>query len=542
MGHLLPFEPPSADYPNHLAGTQPERLRLPSSHWLLLMLIVLCVIPRAIMALRLPCICIDGAVYVNTARALEAGNYRDALMGGAINIYPVILMLLHRLGLGWETAAAVWGVTISSLVVLPLWGWVRRQFDDRVALVACLLYIVHPKFIIESPEVMRDPTFWFLFMSSIYLLWRAVTEVRYRYFLVAGATITLAALTRIEGLFLLIPLVLWTFWRLLALRTERKKLLVGAVFCVMAFPLLLALANVVLLYDHLGMITVRLSPLARVRPWVESMMGIEPAVEINRSGPSMHMGRMLWVFFPTITRGLTPVFALLMFGGIWGWRRVWARRDHQAMFCTTLVILCGIWVQLWYDGNISRRYPLPIVLMASPFASLALLGLMAQLQRIGQWFGWRVRGQRVVAIATMALIIVAGLGHALKNTDESRRMAADVGLWVGRDFSTPPALVGPSFMERIIHYYAKTSSYTVIPPLASNASILELVEEKRPDVVILWPTKRLTSEHCRSLVERMEPLGLMPIRPDVLPEAAGTFHVLVREHRIEYARKPTRER
>ena len=82
----------------------------------------------------------------------------------------------------WELAAAVWGVTISSLVVLPLWGWARRQFDDRVALVACLLYAVHPKMIEWSPEAMRDPTFWFLFMLAIYWLWRAITEVRYRLF------------------------------------------------------------------------------------------------------------------------------------------------------------------------------------------------------------------------------------------------------------------------------------------------------------------------------------------------------------------------
>ena len=63
-------------------------------------------------------------------------------------------------------------MTISSLVVLPLWGWVRRQFDDRVALVACLLYITHPKFIVESPEVMCDPTFWFFFTLAMYCMWR----------------------------------------------------------------------------------------------------------------------------------------------------------------------------------------------------------------------------------------------------------------------------------------------------------------------------------------------------------------------------------
>ena len=540
MASLVSFESVPSDYPNHLSSPQPERLKLPSSHWILLLLWIACLLPRAMTALPVPIICIDGPIYVDAARALDAGNYRAAMMEGAINLYPVILMLLHRLGLGWETAGTLWGVTISSLVVLPLWGWVRRQFDDRVALVACLLYIVHPKFIIESPEVTRDPTFWFLFMVSIYCLWRAVTEVRYGYFLAAGMTVTLAALTRIEGVFLLIPLVLWTFWRLLALRTERKKLLVGAVLCVLAFPALLLVINVALLYDHLGWTTIRLSPLARVRPWLESLLGLESSGAIDRSGPTMSFGRMLWVFFPTMTRGLAPLFALLIFGGIWGWRRIWARRDHQALFCTAMVIMFGIWIQLWYDGNISRRYPLPIVLMASPFAALALLGLADRVQRLGGWFRWQVSSQRTAALVTVAFFMIAGLAHAMKTTDIPRRITSDVGLWVRQEFTTPPVLVGPSFMERIIDYYAEIRGYSTIPANADDALILKLVAEKRPDVVILWPTKRLTSERCLLLVERLQTSGLKPIRPEALPEAAGKFHVLVCPEKIGCAIKTTR--
>jgi len=155
------------------------------------------------------------------------------------------------LGLDWELAAGLWGVTVSSLVVLPLWGWVRRQFDDRVALVACLLYAVNPKFIEWSPEVMRDPTFWLLFMLAIYWLWRAVTEVRYAYFIAAGTAIILASLTRIEGLFLLIPL---DAMDLLALRGASgpiaRKLLLGAVLCLVVFPALLATVNIGWMCGH----------------------------------------------------------------------------------------------------------------------------------------------------------------------------------------------------------------------------------------------------------------------------------------------------
>jgi hypothetical protein len=473
---------------------------------------------------------------------LEAGNFRGAMMEGAINVYPVILMLLHQLGLGWEAAGALWGVTISCLVVLPLWGWARRQFDDRVALVACLLYIVHPKFIQESPEVMRDATFWFLFMLSIYCLWRAVTEVRYGYFIATGTAITLAALTRVEGLFLLIPLVLWTFWRYLALRTDRKKLLVGAVLCVMAFPLLLAAVNAAILYEHLGWTTIRVSPLARVQPWLESIVGLESTAGDDMLANHTPIGRMLWVFFPTMTRGLAPLFALLMFGGIWGWRRVWTRRDHQALFYTALVIMCGIWVQLWYDGIISRRYPLPIVLMASPLAALGLLALMNRLRQFGQWLGWPAQRQQTVAVVVMAGVLISGVGHSMTSKDAERGMAANVGQWVHARFDSPPKLLGPSFMERIVRYYAEESAYTSLRPNIDDTSILDLVAQQKPDIVILWPTKRLSSERCMVLAERMKPAGLTPVAPEALPEAAGRYFVLVRANHLECAQKPARSR
>ncbi len=275
MGLFVTFQTPPGEYANHLAVPQAERLQLPPAHWLLLILVLLCLVPRAMMAMRIPSVCPDGVLYIHVAQAIEAGDWSSASRDMGLNIYPLILTALHRMGLDWELAAGLWGVTVSSLVVLPLWGWVRRQFDDRVALIACLLYAVNPKFIEWSPEVMRDPTFWLLFMLAIYWLWRAVTEVHYGYFVAAGMAIILASLTRFEGLFLLIPLTLWAFWRFTALsgrqratcgagvspaqatgaappQNYRKKLLLGVVFCVVVFPALLLAINVGWACGHSG--------------------------------------------------------------------------------------------------------------------------------------------------------------------------------------------------------------------------------------------------------------------------------------------------
>ncbi len=539
MAFPISCEPPPADFPNHLALGQPERLTLKPSPWLLVGLVLLCLAPRAWMARRIASICPDGVLYINAARALEAGNLHAAFQEMSLNVYPVILVLLHRLGMPWESAAVVWNVVISCLVVLPLYGWVRRQFDDRLAIIACLLYAVHPKFIEWSPEVMRDPTFWFLFILSIYWLWRAVTEARVRYFVTGGAAVTLAVLTRTEGWFLLIPFALWTFWRWLALGTARQRVLWGAALGLAVFPSLLLTVNLAWVHGRGGWAAPRLKPLERVEPWLQSLLTSDSATEEDASGleAQRSLKRMVWVYFPTLTRGLSPIFALLMFGGMWGWRRVWARRDHQPPFYTALLILLGIWVQLWFDRDICPRYALPIVLMASPFAALGLLTLAARLLRIAAWFGVlrkTIPVQRTVLVTVLLGVAVAGIAdawHSNRRYSEARVMAGDLGRWVRRQFSAPPMLVGPVGLTPVANYYAFDGPCEAFRWETTPAAILAMVQQSKAEVVLLRSAKQLTPERCASLAERMQQLGFRAVDRADLPPTCDEVQVLLRDHR-----------
>ncbi len=484
------------------------------------------------MALRIPSVCPDGVLYIHLARAIEAGDWRSGFHDMTFNVYPLILAGLHQLGLGWELAAELWGVTVSSLVVLPLWGWVRRQFDDRVALLACLLYAVNPKFIEWSPEVMRDPTFWLLFMTAIYWLWRAVTEVRYGCFFAAGAAIMLAALTRVEGLFLLIPLVLWCFWRFRALRINRKRLLFGAILCVVVFPALAVAVTIGWAWGHSGWAVLQLSPLGRAGPWLESVFGHAPA-GVGAEGLQRPIGftRMIWIFIPTMTRGLSPTFALLMFGGLWGWRRVWGRRDHQPLFYVAVAIMCGIWIQLWYDRNICPRYALPIVLMASPFAALGLLWLIGGLLRIAGWLRWGVHPQQAVVVGVATIVAALSLCDAMTSNGkyfETRQMAADLGGWVRDKYPQPPAIVGPVGITQIVSFYAHDAPYRPFRWEADDELILSMIGQSRAGVVLLQPAKELTEARCAVLAARLKASGLEPVGRSALPATCDGLSVLVR--------------
>ena len=353
--------PVGTEFPNHLVVGEPcaRSQRGPSPGeacrpLLLLGLMLLCLAPRALMAWKLDGVCPDGVAYIRLAELLDQGQGREFLRLAGVNPLPLALVALHRLGLDWEVAGSLWGVLMGAAVVLPLFGWLRRQFDRRVALAGCFLYAVHGELIRWSPEVLRDPTFWFLFTLGLYLLWRAVTEVRLGLFLSAAAAIVLASATRFEGLLLLVPLAGWSVARWRALRQgatsvpgataglpssagytagqanradvtagqassgTRARLAIGALACLGAMPAVAVAALLLLgIRGHGAAELLHVRPLILAGGWLQFLAaplwgdtsGSSPM--LPKSLPPISFGRMWEIYVPTVVKGLTVLWTAL---------------------------------------------------------------------------------------------------------------------------------------------------------------------------------------------------------------------------------------
>jgi len=525
MASLSSFLPPPADYPNLLLRPEPQRPSFGCQGWVLLGLVLLCAAPRSMLVGRYASIAPDGPLYIRLAQAIGSGDIRGGLEPFSVNLYPFVLAAVQGLGFPWELGGKVWGVLISSLTVLPLFGWVRRQFSDSVAVTACLLYATHPTFIRCSPEVMRDSTFWFLFALSIYGLWRAVVEVRWWLFPASGAAIALTALTRFEGLFLLIPLGLWFFWRWRALRQGRATLLVGLLAAVLPFVLALAAAKFLWFGGRPLSAVYRLTPLELVQNWLSATTCSQPS---DLTAPAaLSSSTIVWRFFPLMTRGLSPVFALLMFGGLWHWRRVWARRDHQPLFYVSLAILGGIWIAMWHVGESSPRYALSIALMASPFAALGLLGLMGWLLELAERRSWS-SGARAAAVAA-PLAVALGIGLATAVFPKYAHRAAEVRLadWIRREYGPQARLAAPPGIIWVIQYHAAAGPCRMFPWTADAAAVAAAAREFKPDVLLLRATDQLSNADCRRLGQELEDVGLALVASSRLPEGCA-YHVIAR--------------
>lgn len=198
-------------------------------------LLVLALVPRAIVAFKSPYLCPDGTYYVQLSRQLDEGRPTPPLIPDLFNLFPQILRGLHKLGLSWEAGAKSWNVLCGTLVALPLWGWLRRQFDERLALAAALLCASHPKLIEWSGEVVREPTFWLCFVTALYAAWRAAAENRALWWGAAGLAAALAVQTRTEGWLLALPLAGWWMGNVL-IGGSRMRPALGLALMLAAYP------------------------------------------------------------------------------------------------------------------------------------------------------------------------------------------------------------------------------------------------------------------------------------------------------------------
>jgi hypothetical protein len=528
MQAKITLPPAAADYPNALLAAEPAHPASSPRYLWLACLLSACLLPRILVASRLESLCPDAILYLKSAKALEAGDLAGGLHVLHLNTMPVILAAVHHAGIPWEAAGKVWGVLISTLVVLPLFGWVRRQFDDRVALISCLLYAVHPQFLRWCPEMIRDPTFWFFFTLSLYWLWRAEVEVRPGLFWLAGGAITLAALTRTEGLLLLIPLGFWSWTRYRALRRGRGTLALGVLACLSVAPSLVLLLNLTWLHRHSQWELTRLEPIHYVGTWLRAQAALVTAGEASTAtAVGLSLREMLRKFLPDLYKGFGPVYGLLMLGGLAAWRRTWLRQDHQPLIYTSLALLASIWCHLWFGRATCPRYLLPVVIMSSPFAALALLAVVRWLAAAAARLRVPAGLARLAIAGCLAGVAVSEAGITLWNDFRQQGVEMELGRWLDQRYGPGPVLVGPRGLTEVVTYYAKGSCRS-FHQSAPPAEILAIVGQSHPDMLLLLCTRH--EDYRRpELLREIHRAGLQPVDDPQLLNNCSDLMLFVRE-------------
>lgn len=524
----------SEDYPNRLVvGAQP----LPHPRWhIISLLLLLCFLPRAWEALHRETVWTDSITYHEASVALEHGNYDKAFEYLGLNIYPPILWAMRAAGLDWEVAGSWWSVLFGTLAVLPLYGWVRRQFDDRIALCAGALYAVHGRLIGMSAIVLRDAMFWFLLLATLYCAWRAIVELRWRHFLLGGVALTLCVHLRTEGWFVLPIAAVWAAVRFRALGRERLRLMLGCCATLAIIPLSVALVNLTVLRSHPQWDFVRRNHVTVVTNFKAPSPDVA-AVALPQSDfetITIAKGMSPWKNGGKLVHQWIKAHGYLHFGlaviGILAVWRVFFRRDHLAEWGIVGCLFAALWVRSVYSGC-DVRYFLPAALVAFPWMGIGFFTLASALmRRLPQLTASRLREAAAIA-GLLAVATVPALWEVELSWCKFMDGEAAIGRWIRHDIGPGVSIRTNTEDLRLVQYYSQsrlTEPFCVQAAMAGQS--LDWLNAAPPDLVIVRADrKRGTAPYeqfAGSILDRG--LGYQRVPSDRLPTACDGMIVLSR--------------
>lgn len=201
---------------------------------------------------------LDGMLYVEAARLLEAGQCCPSDVRVPWVLYPTLIALIHKIsGLGYQSSAYLLNILLFAITSGGLLTLVREAGGNRrVMLAAGALLFASPYLVGKVlPMVVRDHGFWAAHVWSLVFFLRFCRRGAWLDVLGWGIAAILALLFRSEGItyLLLLPLAVLVMndasWRsrLKSLVKINSLLLLGAV-CVLAAML----ANPALSLKKLG--------------------------------------------------------------------------------------------------------------------------------------------------------------------------------------------------------------------------------------------------------------------------------------------------
>jgi 4-amino-4-deoxy-L-arabinose transferase-like glycosyltransferase len=183
----------------------------------------------------------DGPVYIHQARAIYHGFWQA--IGSCTVDYPTLYTLLiaafYPLAGDWVFSAMAVNLAFGTLMIIPLYLFLRRFLDEQASFLTSFIFAMLPLFVIQSVNVIRDPSYWFFCILGLYfLVYNDKSKTPYALVL-SSLSFLVATATRVEGLILIIG---GCFYAVTVFKGRRFK-----AACLFLCPVLLLAASFVLL-------------------------------------------------------------------------------------------------------------------------------------------------------------------------------------------------------------------------------------------------------------------------------------------------------
>lgn len=455
----------------------------PAGFWLLLALALLTKI-AIILVLNDKPPNADGIRYLRAAQEMAAGNFSLSLSIYPMPAYPLLLWMSHSLTGDWMLAARALSVLALTGAAGLLYLISHELFDRRAAFWAMLAFLVAPMQNEMAALVYRGPLYLGVFAAAVWLMSRALRDPSVMRIVVAALVGMMAAMFRIEGVFLT-PLFLGVLLAQAWCRPAQRRALLFAFGICLA--ILVGLAAAVLGgqpdgvngYGRLEDVWRYLADLVSGDAWQDYQRvrdGLE-AIEDSAVFPSQDANfgeialRYVWLVYligltELLFEVLHPVFVVPLAFGL---RRPW---PSAGGWLITVFVAYGLvlYVALFMTDFSNARFVLAASFLLYPWVGNGVVRLLAWLESRSRWW-----------LALVALMLAVPMAASLGTLEVEDESAVAAGRWlaqspyrevpvIGNDpriaFAAGIPLYGPS--DRYAHYRPKNRDYAGIEAQAET--------------------------------------------------------------------------
>lgn len=418
----------------------------------------------------IPLINPDGTLYIQQAKAFYYG-LRHSLTDcyHYVSVYPILIAAVYSLLDDWILGARIISLFFGTMALIPLYGLIRRFFDNTVSSLTLLVFALIPPFIYVSRDVMRDPVYWFFSLLGLYLFILHIEKPAPRFVFLSSVSLMMGMWARIEAVLYL----LGCLCALIVMKRERRKL---DIFFFLLFPAVILVS--VVLYSAIADQTLPAVLEPRIltlfpdvlKSYQELRASLSRLIEYPPEGISPYffprVRNLIWLIalgtlcVQIIEALFYPFFLIFIFGVSGLKARV--RKDGRLMFLFLLSVsgLGVLYIQTLFNWAMSSRFTVLFLFPGFFFIGFGLERI-ADLLTVRSFptssgLGTNEKQAKIYALICL-FILLSGLPKTLMaNYREDKLIFKEIGEAIAEReaYRREISVAGGFKRVRMIHFYA----------------------------------------------------------------------------------------
>jgi len=482
---------------------------------ILLLLLFFAFIFRIYAALVPGIIVTDGVMYINNARFIENGEWQKIVEQGFYNFYPFLIAVFHKLISDWELCARTVSIIFGSLAIIPYFFIVRYVFNSKIALISAIFFVISPRLVEYSSNVLREPVFWFF---GLLALWAALEGARksiWFYFVLSAFCVGLATFTRMEGI-VLVPIILfWIIWHYVGEKIlSLKQVMAYTLIFLLSFPVLffspLILLKAKLGHWELGPAGSRIPQMVRTKianpdKMYQQYIDESDNVTVLLSGNKYLV--TLWQPIYKFFHSYHVLFILLFILGITR-RKSIPYNSREILLVSWLLfffIACLIYFSRTY--YLSSRHGMLMGWPAFAWVSVGLHEFIDVLEKLRVYFRFAEKAREKMILAVMVMICVIVLPSTLSWSGADKTEMKKAGILLRNANYSTQKLVIESRLNRLAFYAG--AKYTTIPENIKASEMASFLKSSGSNYLII--DKKTMGPSVMSFVKNPHPVTLKQI-------------------------------